>query len=191
MTTGDHNDLDFLKRFFAALSDETRLRVAAAVVETPRSVGDIAAVLDLKDGVVQKHLAQLVQTEIVSRDTDGRYVLNVDGLRMQRKQLLARSPVPSPADEPGTPEWERTVFATFFDGERLKDIPVNMKKRLVVLAWLARQFQPDQRYHEREVNEIIKRYHPDAAALRRELVDQRFMARDAGVYWRLPEGVTR
>ncbi|HEX6737211.1 MAG TPA: DUF2087 domain-containing protein [Vicinamibacteria bacterium] len=35
----------------------------------------------------------------------------------------------------------------------------------------------------------MKRHHPDTAALRRALVDHRFMAREGGggAYWRTPE----
>ncbi|MDP9233795.1 MAG: DUF2087 domain-containing protein, partial [Actinomycetota bacterium] len=39
-------------------------------------------------------------------------------------------------------------------------------------------------YEEREVNRILKRYHDDYATLRRYLVDEGFLSRDAGKYWR-------
>jgi hypothetical protein len=35
------------------------------------------------------------------------------------------------------------------------------------------------------VNEIIKRSHPDTATLRRELIGNHLMQREAGSYWRL------
>ncbi len=40
----------------------------------------------------------------------------------------------------------------------------------MILRWLAGQLEPDVRYPERAVNDLIKRYHPDAATLRRELI---------------------
>ena len=40
------------------------------------------------------------------------------------------------------------------------------------------------RYTEAMVNLIIGQRHPDTAALRRYLVDDGFMSREAGVYWR-------
>jgi hypothetical protein len=57
-------------------------------------------------------------------------------------------------------------------------------KRLVVLDFLARLFEPGQAYPETEVNERLARYHPDVAALRRYLVDEEFMHRRDGFYWR-------
>ncbi len=40
------------------------------------------------------------------------------------------------------------------------------------------------RYPEREVVEILKRFHPDHASLRRYLVDEDLLSRDHGEYWR-------
>ena len=67
---------------------------------------------------------------------------------------------------------------------RLLSIPVQRKKRLVVLKWLVESFQPGRMYEEAEVNRIIARHHPDFAALRRYLVDEELMQRRRGVYWR-------
>jgi DNA-binding transcriptional ArsR family regulator len=178
-----------LQRFFATLSDEERLRVAGVLAGRDATVQELAAILRLRPQEIARHLAALADAGLVCSTPDGaltRWSLDVTALREQRKRLLARARAPSPADEPGTPEWERSVLVSFFDGERLKEIPANLKKRHVILAWLAGQFEHDTRYPEREVNEIIKRHHPDASALRRELVDHRYMQRENGVYWRLP-----
>ena len=43
---------------------------------------------------------------------------------------------------------------------------------------------PGRRYPEPEVNEILGRFHPDHAALRRYLVENQFLTREDGVYWR-------
>jgi hypothetical protein len=40
------------------------------------------------------------------------------------------------------------------------------------------------RYDEREVNVIVGGFFLDHAALRRSLVDEGFLDREAGVYWR-------
>ena len=47
-----------------------------------------------------------------------------------------------------------------------------------------RVFEPGIRYPEREVNVLLAVWHPDVAALRRYLVDEGFLTREAGVYWR-------
>ena len=77
------------------------------------------------------------------------------------------------------------MLENFVDGAgRLTAIPVQRKKRLVVLRWLVEDFQPGRQYEESEVNRVITRRHPDFAALRRYLVDEELMQRRRGVYWR-------
>lgn len=76
------------------------------------------------------------------------------------------------------------VLRTFVVDGRLTQIPTKHAKKLVVLDWLAQEFEIGRHYTEREVNEIIARHHPDTAALRRYMVDEGFMDRDAGEYWR-------
>jgi hypothetical protein len=70
------------------------------------------------------------------------------------------------------------------DDGRLHTIPSKHAKLLVVLDHLAQSFEPGRRYPEAEVNGILERFHPDYAALRRYLVENDFLTREAGVYWR-------
>lgn len=76
------------------------------------------------------------------------------------------------------------VLRAFFVNGRLRTVPAKHSKRLVVLDRLARVFEPGVRYPETEVNARLQAFHPDYALLRRYLVDEGFMARDHGVYWR-------
>ncbi len=79
---------------------------------------------------------------------------------------------------------ERVLRAFLTEDGRLHTIPSKHAKLLVVLDHLAQSFEPGQRYREAEVNEILQRFHPDHAALRRYLVENDFLAREEGVYWR-------
>jgi hypothetical protein len=67
---------------------------------------------------------------------------------------------------------------------RLVRIPAKHTKRLVVLDLLAQEFVPGERYSEVEVNNRLRPFHDDVAALRRYMVENLFLAREAGVYWR-------
>lgn len=79
---------------------------------------------------------------------------------------------------------ERILQAFFADDGTLHTIPSKRTKLLVVLDRLAQEFEPGQRYEEAEVNLVLNRIHPDHAALRRYLVENGFLARESGVYWR-------
>ena len=77
------------------------------------------------------------------------------------------------------------VQRTFWDGDRLRQMPARRAKRLVVLDQLAQRFEPGYTYTEAEVNDALRPAHPDVAMLRRCLVDEAFLGRDHGVYWRV------
>ncbi len=77
------------------------------------------------------------------------------------------------------------IVRRFCVGNRLAVIPARRSKRRAVLDWLAQEFVPGRVYPEATVNEILQRYHPDCAALRRYLVDEDFMDRRDGFYWRV------
>jgi hypothetical protein len=77
------------------------------------------------------------------------------------------------------------ILRSFFDADgRLVTVPARWGKRLVVLDQLAQRFEPGERYSETEVNNRLREAHVDVALLRRYLVDEGFLSREAGVYWR-------
>jgi hypothetical protein len=76
------------------------------------------------------------------------------------------------------------VVGRFVKDGRLVIIPSKRAKLLLVLDHLAQEFEPGRTYLEEQVNKVLQGYHDDYAALRRYLVDEGFMDRDGGVYWR-------
>jgi hypothetical protein len=80
---------------------------------------------------------------------------------------------------------EDRVLRSFFAADgRLHTIPSKHAKLLVVLDRLAQEFEPGRTYPEVEVDDVLNRFHPDHAALRRYLVENDFMTREDGWYWR-------
>jgi hypothetical protein len=84
----------------------------------------------------------------------------------------------------GMDDGERRVLSRFFVGRTLTKIPVGRTKRRVVLERLALEFEIGRRYPESAVNDALRAFHPDFAALRRYLVDEELLDRADGVYWR-------
>ena len=99
--------------------------------------------------------------------------------------LGERGPVSPEVSDPAT----ASVFRAFFVQGRLQTMPAKRAKRLVVLDHIARVFEPGVRYPETDVNAFCRAFHPDYAMVRRYLVDEGFLARDHGVYWRIGGGV--
>jgi hypothetical protein len=90
------------------------------------------------------------------------------------------------AREPDPDAARQRILDTFMNAGRIVQIPRQNAKRRVLLDLLAQEFEPGVRYTEREVNDILARFHRDTAAWRRYLVDEEFMERDSssGMYWR-------
>src|SRR5919201_659601 len=176
-----------LVSFFKVLADSTRLKMVGILAAGERSVEELAELLQLKPPTVSHHLARLRRLGLVRMRADGNthlYRLDEEVLRSWSQQLLSRERVSSLAEEVDGAAWERKVLNDFFEGDRLREIPARQKKRFVVLRWLADHFRPGERYRESQVNEILGRYHPDFATLRRLLVDEQLMQREKGLYWR-------
>jgi len=72
----------------------------------------------------------------------------------------------------------------FMRDGRLAQIPVRQAKRLLLLDYIAQSFEPGRRYSEAQINAVLRAFHDDHAALRRYLVDDDFLSREDGYYWR-------
>jgi excisionase family DNA binding protein len=70
---------------------------------------------------------------------------------------------------------------TYFEDGRLTVIPSKRSKRLEVLKYLVSKLE-DRVYTEKEINEFLRRYHPDVCTLRREFIMNRLMVRKDGRY---------
>jgi hypothetical protein len=161
-----------------------RLPVVAALVLGAQTIGDISARAQLPARDVLRVLTRLESAGLASGD-GAHWTLHVDvlrevvtGHRWSPGQHAASDEI---ADEPPA---HAAVLRAFFRDGRLVRVPAQRTKRLVVLDKLARDFEPGVRYPEVEVNHKLLAYHPDYAALRRYLVEEDFLARENGVYWR-------
>jgi len=67
---------------------------------------------------------------------------------------------------------------------RIAAVPAKMARRRMLLEIVAQAFEPGVRYPERSVSSFLATIHDDYAALRRYLVDEGFLSRDHGEYWR-------
>jgi hypothetical protein len=77
------------------------------------------------------------------------------------------------------------VQIAFVRDGRLTAIPRRRPLMLAACALLASRFEPGRSYDEKEVNAILAGDAPDHATLRRHLVDEGFLRRDHGTYWRV------
>ena len=185
-----HNLSDVV-RYLKVLADETRLQLLGLLATREYSVGELAEVLNLREPTISHHLSKLADVELVQMRREGTvhlYRLAPDTLAELSRELFTPAGVAMLTPAVRVDEWEMKVLRTYVIDGRLKKIPDVRRKRDVVLRWLVTHFEDDRRYAEKEVNEVIGRFHADFATLRRELIGARLMQRESGVYWRTPAG---
>jgi hypothetical protein len=78
----------------------------------------------------------------------------------------------------------RPELRAFVQNGRIIRMPAKRARRLLLLDCVAQAFEPGRQYRESEVDEALKRTYDDHATLRRYLVDEGFLSRRAGFYWR-------
>ncbi|HEY3269141.1 MAG TPA: metalloregulator ArsR/SmtB family transcription factor [Armatimonadota bacterium] len=178
--------MDDIVTLFKALADERRLRIAGLLSQKALSVEEIAAAVDLAPATVSHHLGYLRRAGLVDSVRQQYYTvytLTPEPLLDAMRSLAER---PAPPDlEDDLDKYDRKILKENMVDGRFVRIPAQRKKRDVLLRFLLKLFEPERRYPEKEVNLIILEYHDDFATFRRELVDGGYMAREAGIYWRI------
>jgi len=179
-----------LLRFFKALAHESRLRLLGFVAQRARTVQELARLVGLTEPTTSHHLGLLREAGLVTLRVEGNlhwYDCQPSELAPLAKSVFSRQNVAHWAGEARAEKPERLIQNYLESDGRLRLIPASRKKRYPVLAWLAAHFDLDRRYREAEVNQILQTRHWDSATIRRELVGYRMLAREKGIYWRLPE----
>ena len=192
------------RELLALLAEPDRLRALAAVTLGADTLAEVAERAGLEPKEAARALSRLVAGGLLEGGAGKGYRVRTEALKAAaRRPADTGSAVAGaggsggqggrpPGPAAGSPEAD--VLRRFVHNGRLLAMPAAHGKRLVVLDHLAGLFEPGRRYPEREVNELLGRYHPDYAMLRRYLVDDGFLARadepapsgsrSVKVYWR-------
>jgi hypothetical protein len=179
-----------LLQFFKILGHKTRLQIIGALASHERSVGELAELLNLTEPTISHHLSMMKELALVGVRAEGAtriYWLDNSTLERMSKDIFSQNRLATLVLDETEGAWEQKIRQTFIEGNTIKRIPARHQKRLVILRWLASQFDKGVRYPEAEMNMRLKQYHDDHAALRRYLVEDGFMERKNGFYWRIDE----
>jgi predicted transcriptional regulator len=183
-----HTNDEQLLNFFKALADANRLKIVGLLAQRSYTVEQLAAMLHLRPSTVSHHLSKLSEAGLVRGRTESYYnvyELESEKLHQVAQSLLSSDALPAAAAMVDTDAYSRKVLDDFLlpDG-RLRSIPAQRKKLEAVLQHIAQEIAPDVHYSEKQINEILSRFHQDTATLRREMIGYRLLARAGGVYWK-------
>jgi len=182
------NPADILRVF----ADPKKVKLLGQLCDDPLPLHTLARAAGLSETETMALLSPLKEAGLLEE------TFAHDGFRWRYKpsaifEALRETKAPAgPSDlPPGASAFDARVLGDFFVNGRLKTIPVQRKKREVVLRYLAEKFEAGRTYTEQEVSFLLLNHHEDYASLRREMVDTGLMGRANGIYWRTPGPVAR
>lgn len=166
------------------LADETRLEILNILLKEDSYVEKIACELSLTPATICYHLKKMESAGVVNCSRSQFYIiysLNRGIFDKPLYELIKKDEEIVNTEE----KYKKEVISHFFKYGRLIQIPTQRKKREIVLAEIVKQFDFEHEYSEKEVNEIILRYHEDFCTIRREMIAFGMMSRDHEVYKRV------
>ena len=189
MAAGDQNGwVDDGATLIGLLAEEDRLRVVSAVVLGAATSGEIADATGLDGRHVRRALERLVAGGLVevavAAGGGERLRVAVERFGKAARHAAACRTLDVRPEDLGATVEQAAVLRHFMADGRLTGIPAVRRRRLVVLDFLAGRFEPGETYPEKEVNGVLGAFHDDYATLRRQLVDEGFLERRDGFYWR-------
>lgn len=184
--------LDKVVSYHKALADPTRIKMLILLAEGELNGQVLAEKIGVTPATITHHAAKLREASLIKERRDKNTIyfsLNdyfIENSARATEKLIYQRVRPAGVPERLEEDDQRTkdaVVNNFFTSDgKLKSIPAQLKKKLIVLTHLVSRLEKGRKYTEKEINEFIQGYHEDFATLRREFIMHHFMFRDNGVY---------
>ncbi|MGN7470789.1 metalloregulator ArsR/SmtB family transcription factor [Brevibacillus sp. SAFN-007a] len=200
--------LDKLVTFYKALGDPTRVRILAILANGPLHGQALAGKLGVTPPTITHHMAKLREAGIVYERRDKNTIyFSLHEVNLKRQTQAIWNVLERAKDmRSSEAEWfaqaeenheqrraqmaaeHMHVIKSFLtpDG-KLKQIPSQRKKKLIVFEHMVRGLEHGRKYKEQEINDYIRQFHEDYATIRREFVMNHYMYREDGIYELNPE----
>lgn len=144
--------------------------------------------LGLSTSTISFHLKKLMDANIVSSKKEQYYTmyrLNEDIFKVNLEDLIKDSKNEEEILNQREEKYRKGVIESFFKYNKLKNIPVQKKKKQIVLEKIVEIFEWNRTYTEKEVNLLIADFHDDFCTIRRDLIGFNLMERKDGIYKRV------
>lgn len=180
--------LDKIVNYHKALADPNRMRLMLLLSQGEMNGQMLADKLNLSQPTVTHHAAKLREAGLIKerRDKNTIYFTLYPYLIKEHAEASLNFIFKGESTMVETDSKQKlkdSVMKNFFTKEgRLRSIPAQYKKKLIVLQHLVEQLEKGRKYQEKEINEFIKQYHEDYATIRREFIMHDFMYREEEVY---------
>ncbi len=172
--------------FYKTLGDATRLKILTLLSIEPLNGLMIAEKLGLTTATISHHLTKMRNLHVVTEKREKNtiyFYVNHHVIKEHGEALLKFSTREERNEGMNTEKTKQKVMNNFFTPDnRLKIIPAQRKKKLIILQYLAEGLEMGRKYKESEINEYLLGFYEDFATLRREWIINQFFYRENNIY---------
>ncbi|MFA7290398.1 MAG: DUF2087 domain-containing protein, partial [Melioribacteraceae bacterium] len=111
------------------------------------------------------------------------YTLNRAIFDKTLKEILNLGKTDTTHFEKKSKDSKNKVINTFFKNGTLTNLPIQHKKRLIIIEEFIKKFDPAKRYLESEIDDLINESYEDHCTIRRIMIDEKYLFREKQVYW--------
>ena len=148
----------------------------------------LAQRLELTPATVSFHLKKLMDAGAVSSRREQYYTMysiNKEVFQCRILDILGEKSSDAQRQQEREARYRQRVLDSFFEYGRLKAIPAQRKKERICLEEIAKELELGRPYPERELNQVLLRFHQDYCTLRRDMISEGILRREEGLYTRL------
>lgn len=174
-------------RLFKCLADKSRLQILKSLIQEDMYVERLASRLGLTPATISFHLKKLEEAGTVTSYKEQYYTM----YSIRREVFMANiiDIIKEESDEAEKQrsreeEYRKKVLSAFFEYGKLKSIPSQRKKERICLEEIAKSFEKDRVYDEKEVNAVILEFYEDYCTIRRDMISEGIMERRGTEYRR-------
>ena len=175
-------------KLFKGLADRSRLQILKSLLEEDMYVERLAQRLELTPATVSFHLKKLMEAGAVSSRREQYYTMysiNKEVFQCRILDILGEKSSDAQRQQEREARYRQRVLDSFFEYGRLKAIPAQRKKERICLEEIAKELELGRPYPERELNQVLLRFHKDYCTLRRDMISEGILRREEGLYTRL------
>ena len=175
-------------KLFKGLADRSRLQILKSLLEEDMYVERLAQRLELTPATVSFHLKKLMDAGAVSSRLEQYYTMysiNKEVFQCRILDILGEKSSDAQRQQEREARYRQRVLDSFFEYGRLKSIPAQRKKERICLEEIAKELELGRPYSERELNQVLLRFHQDYCTLRRDMISEGILRREEGLYTRL------
>ncbi|MFC5699691.1 metalloregulator ArsR/SmtB family transcription factor [Cohnella faecalis] len=184
--------LEKLVAYHKALADPTRIKLLVLLSGGELSGQSLAEKLCISPATVTHHASKLRAASLINERRDKNTIyFSLNDYFIRTSGAATANLIYKNTSTGGIPDMEvepnqrlrDSVIRNFITADgKLKHIPAQLKKKLIVLEHLAAALERGRTYSEKEINAFIQTFHDDFATIRREFIMHQIMFRENDKY---------